>query len=108
MHVYVLFAYPSKASFTHEVFEAFTRGLGEAGHTFEIGDLYEMNFRTDMDLEHYTRESSLDTGGPIPEDVKAEQAKIARADALAFRLSRLVEQLPGLTEKEIKIVEGEC
>ena len=60
MHIYVIFAHPSKESFTFKVLEAFTRGLEEAGHTIEIGDLYQMNFKSDMDLIEYNRETGLD------------------------------------------------
>ena len=84
MHIYVLFAHLSKTSFTFEVLEAFNRGLEDAGHTFEIGDLYDMDFRSDMDRDQYTRESSLDVNRPVPEDVWKEQMKIDKADALAF------------------------
>jgi len=84
MHVYILFAHPSHKSFTWEVLSAFTQGLGDAGHTFEVGDLYEMDFQTDMDLAQYERETGFDPDVPVPEDVGLEQAKIDRADALAF------------------------
>lgn len=33
MHVYVIFAHPSKRSFSRSVLDAFTKGLKEAGHT---------------------------------------------------------------------------
>jgi NAD(P)H dehydrogenase (quinone) len=84
MHVYVVFAHPSKRSFTREVLSAFTRGLRDGGHTFEIGDLYEMGFQSDMDLAQYEREVGGDPVAPVPEDVRLEQAKIDRADGLAF------------------------
>lgn len=84
MHVYVIFAHPSKQSFTWEVLGAFTRGLRDAGHSFEIGDLYEMGFQSDMDAAQYAREVGPDPDAPVPEDVRLEQAKIDRADALAF------------------------
>lgn len=84
MHVYILFAHPSKMSFNKEVLGAFTRGLREAGHTYEIGDLYEMGFKSEMDAEQYHREIGLDPNVPVPNDVVKEQEKIDRADALAF------------------------
>ena len=84
MHVYVLFAHPSEVSFNREVLDAFARGLRDAGHTYEIGDLYRMGFASDMDLEQYGREVGLDPKAPLPDDVRAEQEKINRADALAF------------------------
>jgi NAD(P)H dehydrogenase (quinone) len=84
MHVYVVFAHPSKKSFTWEVLNAFTRGLQDAGHSFEIGDLYEMSFQSDMDLAQYERETGMDPDAPVPDDVRLEQSKVDRADALAF------------------------
>jgi NAD(P)H dehydrogenase (quinone) len=84
VHVYVVFAHPSQGSFTHAVLEAFVEGLRDAGHTFEIGDLYAMGFPAEMDLALYERETSLDPRRPVPEFVAAEQRKIARATALAF------------------------
>jgi NAD(P)H dehydrogenase (quinone) len=84
MHVYILFAHPSEDSFNGGVLDMFVKGLRDAGHTYEIGDLYRMNFESDMDRAQYQREVGLDPGAPVPDDVRAEQAKIDRADALAF------------------------
>jgi NAD(P)H dehydrogenase (quinone) len=84
MHIYIVFAHPSKRSFTYAVLQSFIAGLRETAHTFEVGDLYEMGFQTDMDLTQYERETSFDPALPIPADVAAEQEKINRADALAF------------------------
>ncbi len=47
MHTYVVFAHPSKQSFTAAVLAELCRGLQDGGHSYEIGDLYEMEFRTD-------------------------------------------------------------
>jgi len=84
VHVYIVFCHPSKESFTYSVLESFTGGLGEAGHTFEIGDLYGMDFTSDMDLAQYERETGPDPTLPVPADVEAEHGKIANADALVF------------------------
>ena len=84
MHVYIVYAHPSEKSFTHKVLEAFTRGLADAGHTYEIGDLYAMDFKPHMDIGQYERETALDESVPPPAHVLEEQGKIARADALAF------------------------
>ncbi|MBN2126014.1 MAG: NAD(P)H-dependent oxidoreductase [Deltaproteobacteria bacterium] len=84
MHVYVVFAHPGKRCFNRAVLDVFTRGLREAGHSYEIADLYAMDFLCEMDAEQYEREVGLDPVAPVPEDVKAEQGKIGRADALAF------------------------
>lgn len=84
MHVYVIFAHPSRRSFTSQVLDAFVGGLQEAGHSYEIGDLYEMGFQTDMDVAQYEREVGGDPDAQVPDDVGLEQAKIDGADALAF------------------------
>jgi len=84
MHVYVVFAHPSSTSLLKEVLDAFTSGLREAGHTYEIGNLYEMEFQSDMDIIQYQREIAWIPEAPVPDDVLKEHEKIARAEALAF------------------------
>ncbi|MEW6265611.1 MAG: NAD(P)H-dependent oxidoreductase [Thermodesulfobacteriota bacterium] len=84
MHVYILFAHPSPRSFCREVLEYFTRGLEESGHTHEVFDLYENGFRSEMEASQYLREIGQDPEAPLPDDVKEEQGKIARSEALAF------------------------
>jgi NAD(P)H dehydrogenase (quinone) len=84
MHVYILFAHPSRQSFNRAVLASFCAGLADAHHTYEVGDLYEMGFEVALDLAQYEREVGLDPEAPVPPDVQAEQEKIARADALAF------------------------
>ena len=84
MHVYVVFAHPSTRSFSASVLDALTRGLADAGHTFEIADLYRMDFQSELNEEQYFREISGDPDLPVPPDVAAEQAKIDRADGLVF------------------------
>jgi NAD(P)H dehydrogenase (quinone) len=84
VHISIVFAHPSQKSFTYCVLQAFAAGLREAGHTFEIGDLYAMDFQTDMDLAQYERETSFDPSLPVPADVELEQRRIDQADALTF------------------------
>jgi NAD(P)H dehydrogenase (quinone) len=84
MHIYVIYTHPSKRSFSARILEAFTRGLQEAGHSYEVADLYEMCFQSEMDEEQYLRETSGDPSLPVPADVKEEHDKINRAQGLAF------------------------
>jgi NAD(P)H dehydrogenase (quinone) len=84
MHVYIIFAHPSKRSFSRSVLDAFTQGLREAGHSYEIADLYEMGFQSEMDEAQYLRETSGNPNLLVPRDVALEQAKINRAGGLAF------------------------
>ena len=69
MHAYVVYAHPSKSSFTYEVLNSFLNGVKESGNTFEIGNLYEMNFECKLDLDQYMREVSRMTSTPVPGDV---------------------------------------
>ena len=84
MYVYIVFAHPSRDSFTWQVLQSFIAGLEAGGHEYEIGDLYEMKFQTDMDLEQYIRETGMDPEEPVPDDVRVEQHKIDRADVLTL------------------------
>jgi NAD(P)H dehydrogenase (quinone) len=84
MHIYIIYTHPAKQSFCRLVLDAFTRGLTEAGHSFEIGDLYQMNFQSEMDEHHYYREVGLNPDTPVPKDVLGEQQKVNRADGLVF------------------------
>ena len=84
MHVYIVFAHPSQDSFNRAVLNTFAQGLKDAGHTYEIGDLYRMDFQADMDPVQYQREVGLEPAAPVPHDVKVEQQKINKADALTF------------------------
>jgi len=84
MHVYILYAHPARHSFSRDVLEAFTKGLREAGHDFEIHDLYASGFLSDMDETQYRREVGWTPDAPVPGDVRAEQERVNRADALVF------------------------
>ena len=59
MHIYIVFVHPTKRSFTGDVLAEFCRGLEDGGHSYQIGDLYEMDFRTDMSLDEYNREMNV-------------------------------------------------
>jgi len=59
MKVLIIYAHPNPMSFTHAILENFARGLGEAGHQFEIVDLYKIKFNPvfqDMDSAFFVDE----------------------------------------------------
>ena len=60
MHILIVFAHPNRKSFCHAVLEQFTKGLKDAGHTYEVVDLYAIRFdpvfRT-QDFASYVHES---------------------------------------------------
>ncbi|MGN0650450.1 MAG: NAD(P)H-dependent oxidoreductase [Oscillospiraceae bacterium] len=84
MNVFVVYCHPSQNSFTFSVKESFIKGLKDGGHSFEVSDLYADKFNPVMSEEEYLREGFYHIDYPIPEDVLNEQAKINRADAIAF------------------------
>ena len=84
MRLHIIYCHPSKTSFTYEVLQSFIRGLDDAGHTFTLSDLYEMDFRTDLTEDEYLRETHYRADLPVPDDIRSEQEKIEAADALAF------------------------
>jgi len=84
MHTHVVYCHPSESSLTAKVRDAFLRGLGDAGHTYTISDLYKMGFRADMTEQEYLRDAYYNLAPPLASDVLAEQALINAADALVF------------------------
>jgi NAD(P)H dehydrogenase (quinone) len=80
MNVLIVYSHPNPQSFNHALLEAFTEGLKEAGHTYEVSDLYVNGF----DPLFKNPDFAQFTGGEMPADVKAEQQKVAKADAMAF------------------------
>ena len=83
-HVHIIYAHPSERSFTREVLGAFLGGLDDAGHTHTVSDLYAMEFRSELTLEEYERESGYHSSARVPGDVAAEHAKLNAADVWAF------------------------
>ncbi len=84
MHVFIVYAHPSEDSFTSHVRDEFIKGLQVNNHTYELSDLYKMNFTTDISESEYLREAYYHEQDPVPDDVLREQDKINRSDALVF------------------------
>lgn len=84
MHVFIVYAHPSDNSFTRFAKDKFIEGLKEKGHTFDISDLYKMNFKTDISEKEYLRESNYNTDEPLSSDILLEQEKINNADVIVF------------------------
>ena len=65
MKVLIIFAHPNPKSFTSAILDNFVKGIKEAGHQFEIVDLYKIKFNPifqDMDFSFFVDED-------IPEDI---------------------------------------
>jgi len=84
MNVLIIYAHPSKKSFTHQVFESLLKGLQSGNHHIEVSDLYRMNFQSDMTEEEYEREGPAKVNLPLPQDVIIEHQKIGKADCIIF------------------------
>lgn len=84
MNVLVVYCHPSNNSFTYTVKESFIKGLKDAGHTYEVSDLYAENFNPVMSESEYIREGFYRLEDSVAEDVIREQEKINNADVIAF------------------------
>ena len=84
MKAFIVYCHPSDDSFTRNVLDTFVKGLSEAGHEYEISDLYKMDFKTDMSEKEYLRDANYRTEPALADDVLAEQRKINSADAIVF------------------------
>ncbi|MDO5559864.1 MAG: NAD(P)H-dependent oxidoreductase [Oscillospiraceae bacterium] len=83
-NIFIVYCHPSHNSFTYKVREAFIEGLKNASHSYEISDLYDMNFNPVFSEEEYLREAFYCEEKTVPEDVLKEQEKINKADAVVF------------------------
>lgn len=84
MNVLIVYCHPSHNSFTACIKESFIKGLEDAGHTYQISDLYADGFNPVMSENEYLREAFYDLDAPVPLDVLKEQEKINGSDVIAF------------------------
>jgi len=81
MNALIVVAHPDPQSLTHAVAAQLAGGLSQAGHAAEFADLaaegFDPRFNQDDVAGFYLRADA-------PADVRAEQARIDRADALAL------------------------
>ena len=54
-HVLVVYAHPNPESFSHAVLEEIVRGLTDAGHSYEVLDLYAIGFNPVFSLHDSTQ-----------------------------------------------------
>ena len=84
MNILIVYAHPSKKSYTFQVLERLKSLISKQNLSFEVSDLYAMNFLSDMSEIEYEREGFAKTELPISKDVLAEHAKIEKADCIIF------------------------
>ena len=122
MKVLVVYAHGwSPRSFNRAVLEEFTRGLKDGRHTFEVVDLYAINFDPCLKFQDmaqfltgYVPKDLMDrmnledlakfTGGKMPKDVLEQQEKVAQADALVFIYPVIFNNFPAILEGWIQRV----
>lgn len=84
MKIFVVYCHPCEDSFTAEVRKAFLKGLTEAGHSFEVSDLYAMKFDPVFSESEYEREAFYRADLSVPSDILEEQQRINNADVIVF------------------------
>ena len=94
MHVLTVLDHPDAASFSAAVAKSFVKGAHAAGHTTEVADLNAEGF----DPRWSQADIEADATGVPPTDVKAEQERIARADALCFVFPLFWWGMPAMTK----------
>jgi NAD(P)H dehydrogenase (quinone) len=81
MHLLAVYAHPLRQSYTGAILDEFLAGVTEPEpHTTEVADLYREGFESRLQPEDYEQFR----GGAMPEEIRREQARVDRADALAF------------------------
>jgi NAD(P)H dehydrogenase (quinone) len=80
LRLLVVFAHPERSSFTGAVLDRFVDGACAAGHDVDVLDLYRSGFDALLRSEDYAQFS----GGSMPADVRAEQARVDRAEGLVL------------------------
>ena len=84
MNILIVYAHPSKKSYTFQVLEHLKSQISKQNWNLEISDLYAMDFQSDMSGEEYEREGFAKTERPISKDVLDEHTKIEKADCIIF------------------------
>ncbi|MFB3388131.1 NAD(P)H-dependent oxidoreductase [Flavobacterium sp. LAR06] len=84
MNILIVYAHPSKKSYTFQVLEHLKSQISKQNWNLEVSDLYAMNFQSDMSEQEYEREGFAKTELSISNDVLDEHAKIEKADCIIF------------------------
>lgn len=94
MHILIVLDHPNPHSFSAAVAQEFAKGAQSAGHTTELADLNAEGF----DPRWSMADIESDGGATLPTDVKAEQDRIAKADAVCFVFPLFWWGMPAVTK----------
>lgn len=84
MNILIVYAHPSKESYTFQVLEQLVFILEAAKHQVTLSDLYAMKFQSEMTEQEYKREGLANLELAVPSDVLDEHKKIEAADCIVF------------------------
>ncbi|QWP75164.1 NAD(P)H-dependent oxidoreductase [Lysobacter sp. K5869] len=93
MHALIVLAHPDPKSLTHAVAACVGEGVRAAGHSVELADLAAEGFDPRYGQADHDAYREL---APLPADVRAEQARIERADAVVLVYPVYWWSMPGL------------
>ncbi len=94
MHVLTILDHPDPKSFSSAVAGQFCAGAESLGHTTVLVDLHAEGF----DPRWSIQDVEGDASGRAPPDIKAEQDRIARADAIGFVFPLFWWGMPAMTK----------
>ena len=94
MHVLAILDHPDPGSFSAAIAREFCAGAESAGHTSELVDLHAEGF----DPRWSMADIEGDAAGRAPPDIKAEQDRIGRADAIGFVFPLFWWGMPAMTK----------
>jgi NAD(P)H dehydrogenase (quinone) len=84
MNVLIIYCHPSRQSYTYQILCQLKNVLKKENIEFQISDLYEMAFQSEMTEQEYLREGLLNLELSISQDVQKEQKKIENSDCIIF------------------------
>ena len=94
MHVLTLLDHPNPNSFSSAVARKFCAGAESVGHSTELVDLHAEKF----DPRWSMADIEGDTSGQVPAEIRAEQERISRADAIGFVFPLFWWGMPAMTK----------
>ncbi|WP_390912512.1 NAD(P)H-dependent oxidoreductase [Pseudosulfitobacter sp. SM2401] len=94
MHVLTLLDHPDPKSFSAAIAREFSAGAESVGHSTELVDLHGEQF----DPRWSIADIDGDASGQVPADIRAEQDRISRADAIGFVFPLFWWGMPAMTK----------
>ena len=84
MHVFIVYAHPSKDSVTYQLKQSFIQGLQAANHSYTEVDLYAMNFNPVYKEEEYKKDAYYQSSTNVDPIILKQQQLINESDVIVF------------------------